>query len=221
MIQLNRIPFRIKIAFLLIAMLIMVFAKNRMNTSHVTELGNSFASVYEDRLMVESYIYQLSGLIYQKKIAAAGTNAPQEFEGLKQKLEQQNHAIRKLLAAYQKTKLTRDEALHFASLKKNLNTLSTLEDQLLQNPTLTLNPVNRQQMDQLLNTTSENLQALSGIQVAEGKLMHYHSKQLVAGSTLLTYFELSLLILLAIFIQALVFSSRGAQQLFNSHPSLN
>ncbi len=219
--QLNRIPFRIKIAFLLVAMLLMIFAKNRMNTSHVTELGNSFASVYEDRLIVESYIYQLSGLIYQKKIAAASAKGSPEYGALKQKLEQQNAAIRKLLAAYQKTKLTRDETIHFTALKKNFSALSTLESQLLQNPTLAQNAVNTQQMDQLLNTTSENLHALSGIQLAEGKLMHYHSKQLVAGSTLLTYFELGLLVLLAIFIQALIFSSRGAQQLFNSHPSLN
>ena len=38
-----------------------------MDYYDVHKLAKSFATVYEDRLVVESYIYKLSELLYQKK----------------------------------------------------------------------------------------------------------------------------------------------------------
>jgi hypothetical protein len=61
-----RIQQKLPIAFLLAIILAGVFIKNMVERNSVSDLGDSFASVYEDRLLVESYIYQLSDRLYKK-----------------------------------------------------------------------------------------------------------------------------------------------------------
>ncbi|ALI98497.1 hypothetical protein DC20_05295 [Rufibacter tibetensis] len=203
-------------------MLVLVLAKNMMDSKNVTKLGTSFATVYEDRLLVESYIYQLSGHLYQKKMMIEAGFHAQDFSVLPEKLKQNNAAISGLLVEYGKTQLTKEEAVYFRSFKHNLAKLRGLESQLM---LLSANGQETVQIKSLLDKqyegASEHLNRLSHIQVAEGKRLNEQSKQIIAGSAILTQFELILVIAIGVMIQMLVFASKSKLSKFPQNPMLN
>lgn len=192
-------------AFLLAIILLGVFMKNVIDRNNVSELGDSFSSVYEDRLLVESYIYKLSDHLHQKQKLIDDCSQQGDMNDIRLKIAQHNTAIGNLIQEYEKTKLTNQESVFFDAFKKNINEMVTLEDQYLksQNTISTVTPT----FDQQFYTATKNLDMLSGIQVAEGKSMADHSKRIVAGSSILTQFELAMIIIIGLIIQALIFAS--------------
>ncbi|MBC3539076.1 MCP four helix bundle domain-containing protein [Rufibacter sediminis] len=209
-------------ALLLAAVMLLVLAKNTLDSNTVTKLGTSFTSVYEDRLLVESYIYQLSGHLYQKKMLMdnafyAGTDGL-----LSAKLSKTNSAISTLLTDYAKTELTADEARYLRAFQQNHLALQTLENQYLRHLTGSREMVGeKQQMDAQFQEATGYLNQLSHIQVAEGKRLNDSSKQMMAGSALLTQVELVLIVVIGVMIQMLVFASKSKFSKFPQNPMLN
>ena len=197
-----------KAAIILGVVFLLILGKNWYDERKVAELGNSFASVYEDRLVVESYIYQLSDHLYQKKIMLDNCSNPENLPHLQTKLGQHNAAINALVLDYEKTKLTTAETNCFAALKNNVADITMLENKYLasfSNPDL----VTKNGLDKRYETAMKNLHQLSGIQIAEGKILNDRSKQIIAGSSILTQFELAVLIAIGLIIQGLIFAAKS------------
>ena len=89
-----------------------------MDKNNVESLGISFSEVYEDRLLVESYIYHISDNLYRKKIAIDNWHNENNLNRLDTLLFQYNNNIGGYLAAYDKTKLTVLENEVFTRFKK-------------------------------------------------------------------------------------------------------
>src|SRR5690606_1368871 len=96
----------ISAALLLAAIFVLLFVKNMLDSQHFTALGSSFSSVYEDRLMVESYIYRLSDHLFRKKIMIDTCGSAQSAAHIRPVLANHNTAIQEILTAYDKTWLT-------------------------------------------------------------------------------------------------------------------
>ncbi len=203
--------------------LVLVLAKNMMDSKNVTKLGSSFAAVYEDRLLVESYIYQLSGHLYQKKMLVDNSFYAETDHGLlPEKLMGNNSAILGLLEKYEKTELTRDEARYFSAFKQNLQELRALENQFVLQPAVGQERLQAKNlMDAQYREAASHLNYLSHIQVAEGKRLNEQSKQIIAGSAILTQFEFALIIAIGVMIQMLVFASKSKLSKFPQNPMLN
>jgi hypothetical protein len=71
-----------KAALILGVVFMLILTKNWLDERNVAKLGISFASVYEDRLVVESYIYQLSDRLYQKKSLLDNCSSQESFRHL-------------------------------------------------------------------------------------------------------------------------------------------
>jgi hypothetical protein len=211
-----------KAAFLLATVLVLVLAKNMLDSKNVTKLGSSFASVYEDRLLVESYIYQLSGHLYQRKMMVDSSFHSKNHSLLPEQLKGNNLAIVELLVKYEMTKLTVDEARYFSAFKQNLQELEKLENKfLLQAAGKAERERDKSQMNTQYKTAAVHLNYLSQVQVAEGKRLNEQSKQIMAGSAILTQFELVLIIAIGVLIQMLVFASKSKLSKFPQNPMLN
>ena len=197
-------------ALILGVVFLLVFAKNWYDERNVAELGNSFASVYEDRLVVESYIYQLSDHLYQKKILLDNCSSQENLVNLQARFGEHNAAINSLLQNYEKTKLTAAETTCFQNLKANITSIEQLESNYLAG---TGNGMTKAKlsMDKSYGLAARNLHQLSGIQIAEGKLLNEQSKKLIAGSSILTQFELVILIGVGLLIQGLIFAARSSK----------
>ncbi|MGZ5304119.1 MAG: MCP four helix bundle domain-containing protein, partial [Bacteroidia bacterium] len=109
-----------KAALILAVVFIMVLGNNILSKRNVTDLGSSFSSVYEDRLLVESYIYKLSDLLYRKKIILDKAISPEALLSQENNLQNHHAQINILLSDYEKTKLTQTETIVFESLKSNI-----------------------------------------------------------------------------------------------------
>ena len=211
-----------KAALLLALVLVLVLAKNMLDSRYVRQLGTSFAAVYEDRLLVESYIFQLSGHLYQKKMTVDNYHQVKDFGLLQDKLSTSNAAIATLLQDYEKTQLTLEESRHFKALKQNMAAIQALETGFLARVVAGQETSAAQpQMDSQYNLAAGHLNQLSHIQVTEGKRLRDQSKQIIAGSTILTQFEIVLIICIGVMILMLVFASKSKISKIPQKPMLN
>ncbi len=197
-----------QVAFLLALVLFGVFVKNVLDRNNVADLGDSFSSVYKDRLLVESYIYKLSDQLYQKQILFDQCSQQQsDRDQFSLIIGRHNATINSLIQEYEKTKLTDQESIYFDAFKENINQMETIESQYLQSYTdfATVNT----SMDHQFRIAGDYLEQLSSIQIAEGKSMADRSIRIVAGSSILTQFELAMIIIIGLIIQALIFASNS------------
>ncbi len=74
----------------------LILITNRLEKSYFSELQTAFTSVYQDRLVVERYIYQLAGLLHRKK-ELTNESSQKEKTGVQEKRENLNDAIESLV----------------------------------------------------------------------------------------------------------------------------
>lgn len=218
----HRIRRKISAALLLAAIFVLVFVKNMVENQYVSELGASFASVYEDRLVVESYIYRLSDHLFRKKIMIDSCNTPQGVMLVRDAIAEHNEAIAGIITRYEGTKLTDTETRYFSDFKENVNRMQEAEQAFL---TRAEQATELSEAKTLVSArfeeASRNLKDLSVIQISEGKLLNDHSKRIIAGSSLLTQFELGILIAIGLMILVLVFESTSVFIRRPEGPELN
>ena len=214
---------KISAALLLAAIFVLLFVTNMVDNKNVTQLGTSFSSVYEDRLLVESYIYRMSEHLFRKKIMIDSATGPVSSLKIKPVIDRYNETIRTVIAAYETTKLTEAERMYFGDFKKNVSKLMELEQEYFAKVAQGSggDDAARAQINKQFNLASGNLDLLSGIQVAEGKLLNESSQKIVAGSSILTQFEIGILVAVALMIFVLVFESTTAFSKPVSRESLN
>lgn len=207
-----------KIIFWSTLILILVFVKNWIDGKNVTTLDHSFSSVYDDRLVAESYIFLLSDHIYQKKItiSTCATNATPQVKRL---VDYHNTAIQALIKDYETTQLTKTESFYLQQLKQNLTAIEELESNLIDQSADTEST--SMDLQNRFETVMMSLNQLSKIQLAEGRILKEQSKKIAAGSTLMTQFELTIIVAIALIIQVLIFSSKGSVPLSPQKYNLN
>lgn len=200
-----------RIASLLLLMFAAILAGNFLDSGNISKLENSFSEVYEDRLLVEGYIYDLSDHMMRKRLLMHDVQAGTEVtDSITSEFERRNNAIDKLLIQFRATNLTEEEARVLASF-------STLHQgcMIAESDYMNGNGGNRalfKEADALYDQASMDLTALSDIQMKEGKSIADNSKRLVAGSSLLGRFEIAVLIITGLVIQVLIFSSRTSME---------
>jgi hypothetical protein len=91
----------------------MLFVKDVMDKRNVDSLGTSFSSVYEFRLLPESYIYQMPEHLYHKRMLL---DNPSAAATVKLELQRHNKAIENIISPFKKTKLTTAESAHLVHL---------------------------------------------------------------------------------------------------------
>ncbi|MCB0534487.1 MAG: MCP four helix bundle domain-containing protein [Lewinellaceae bacterium] len=212
---------KFKAAALLAIVCVIILITNLLGRQHIDTLGSAFSSVYEDRLVVESYIYKLSNHLYQKKLMldnCAGQSDAQRSTHF----GTHDTAISDLLVDYEKTRLTEEEVVCFRDFKANVAALQNLEHQYFRNAADgPQRAETRSQIEAQFATASSNLHQLSLIQLKEGKQLTDQSQRIVAGSSLLTSFEMAVLIAIAIILQVLVLASKPVVSRITQRSSLN
>jgi len=131
---------------------------------------------------------------------------PNQVEG---SISEQNAGIATLMAAYEKTKLTTKEALYLNRLKENLFALNELERAYMNRLAYDYEAGDlKEKMTAHFNLAAANLHELSEIQLAVGKEMNTHSQEILSEASVFSQFGLTILIVLGLLIQILIFSSK-------------
>lgn len=197
---------KISAALLLTAIFTLLFVKNLVDSKNVAQLGNSFSSVYEDRLVVESYIYRMSEHLFRKKFMLDTCSSGASAARIQPVVTEYNTRIAALINDYEKTRLTEAEAGYFEAFKKNVARLRDHEASYFRNAEVDAAKI-RGMINAEFNQASTNLDRLSSIQLAEGKILNERSKKIVAGSSILTKLEIGILIAIGLMVLVLVFES--------------
>jgi uncharacterized membrane protein SpoIIM required for sporulation len=194
-----RVRHKLKAAWVLTGIIIVILLSNLSERNSFSNLDNSMSSIYNDRLKPAAYIYDITNNLYQKRLLQDGNTAHQPQE-LKQLMQQHNADIALLMKKYETTYLTEEEKKQWLAFKTHLQEYNTIENQWL---TLTLSDATaamamHDNIDKHFNLTLDNLNSLNKIQVGEGNNLQQHSRSIVNSTLIISYLEIALLIVLGL-----------------------
>ncbi|MES2555786.1 MAG: MCP four helix bundle domain-containing protein [Bacteroidota bacterium] len=149
----------------------------------------------------------MSDCIHSKKamIDKASHNTPM---ALSTDIRRINDSLSRLMIAYEKTKLTKEEAMSLKSLKRHLHSLNELEQSYLNRMKQEL-PANdlKPEIGNLTAQVSANLHDLSSIQLIVGKDMNDQSQKILSQSSIFSQFAVVLLLVVGLISQMLIFNT--------------
>lgn len=205
------IKYKLKAALVLTIIVFFVFAKNIVDRRNITEMGKDFVSFYDDRLVVESYIFEITEHLFLMKLSV---NQPElESNMLGEDIEAHRTAIFDIIEDFENTNLTTDEALHLSELKQKVHQLGNNADK---EAGMDVAVFNRN-----FEEAFEDVNALSAIQLYEGGKLLEESRKTVNRSGMWTQLEMAVLVILLVIIYLLIFSSRSIRSKMKQNPSLN
>ncbi|MEK0441135.1 MAG: hypothetical protein RL403_113 [Bacteroidota bacterium] len=194
-------------AFLIIgALLVMLYGKNLLERQSFRSVSSTLSDVYKDRLLVESYIFQISEKLFtiQKLVDHCTIN----FDYSKAVLEisKEEQEILKIVAAFEATQLTEKEATLLTDFKRIIEKdLSIKNYQLLYNDSSGVNESQVKVYDQKISRAQQDLDKLSAIQLEEGGKLVSKAKTLINRSQIWAQFELALLLIFILVIYIYIF----------------
>ena len=200
MVWTDSITLKIKTAIALVLVLLIVLGINMMYTKHFSELQESYTSVYEDRLLAEHYLFQISSLLHDKKqlVDQSKELNTADYHAL-------DDAIHEVLQKYALTKLTGQEALHFTSMKAHLEALKSMEIHTMYATDVEQNAV-KSRMNVTLGAISNELTNLADLQIVEAQSLIRSSDNIVANSNLASRLQIGLLISIGLLLQIVIFA---------------
>ena len=193
-----------KLAILLLAVVLLEIFSSNIYTSNINQMSSSFSELYSDRLVAQDYIYKLAEILYKKKYALIELNSSEV--AINKIVPEEKAQISGLLNSYEKTQLTSYENLLFREFKKNVSAMLLTEQELLESDSANLKSLIGEQ-DRLLTLSLDQLDKLSEIQLSRGKNLNETSLKTASFSNLLNQFDMAIVIIIGITIQALVFAS--------------
>ncbi len=186
---------KIKWTLGILMVIALIVITNLIDKNNFTIVKDSVVSIYEDRLVVNDLIFEMSKLVQEKEMAIVLSDEnfyTKKNDGVNKKM---NDFIEK----YEATKLTVEERRVFDNFKDNINELSKFEKTIIKNQFKDKeNPIN------LIFDIKENLYDLTKIQLTEGRRQMSISQKAIDKVELFTQIEIYLLVFLAIVIQVIV-----------------
>lgn len=204
------IRFKIKIAIALSTILFLIFIKSLIDKKNVDELEEAFISVYDDRLVVQEYIFTISEMLFRMRLLVTESANMEEYLSVKNKVVEYHAKILEVINDFEKTKLTPKEEKYLADFKDLVSNKLEIQDYFDINENGSqyyLASVKRFNND--FETVFSDLRELSNIQLEEGEKLALRSYQIKARSDIWLNFEYAVLFILLIIIGILTFTSKS------------
>ena len=179
----------------ILVVFLLIVTTNLIDRNNFLRVKDSIETIYEDRLVANDLIFEMSKSIQDKEVAVAISDAV--FFSDKNILINKN--LQNFVLRYEKTKLTQEEESVFSDFKQNLALLKNSEIVFIQSKF-----TQKTLLVTHISNLKENLYSLSKIQLNEGSRQMSVSKKAIDTVELFTHIEIYILILLAIIIQIIV-----------------
>jgi hypothetical protein len=189
---------RFQIGAVLFVLLVAIVLNNVSSQRNLDRVDTSVASIYNDRLLAATYIFELSSSLHEKEAlspaAAAGRQAAID------------HNIADLIRKYDNTVLTARETSLWLSFKDNLKRYAG---------------GGAQHGGVFFSKAMSDLKALSALQASEGNSLFRKTQSSISASTLSANLEMALAIGIGIVTLVLIGASKEAMMVFKQRSSLN
>jgi hypothetical protein len=187
-------------------LLSLLYGKNLIERGSFRSISGTFTEVYDDRLLVESYIFQISEKLFRIQKLIDHCDINHDYSKVVEEISVEEKAILTLVAAFEATRLTEPEAVLLSDLKRIVEKdLSIKASQLLYSEASGINKEQVKIYDQKIARAQQDLVNLSKIQLEEGKKLVTKAKTLINRSQIWAQFELALLISLVLVIYIFIF----------------
>ncbi len=187
-------------------LILMLYGKNLLERRSFRSISSTFTEVYNDRLLVEGYIFQISEKLFLIQKLVDHCDLDYDYTKVINEISAHEKAIMSVIGDFESTKLTEQEASYLSDFKKIIETdLNIKSYELLFSDS---SGVNREQVkiyDQKISRARQDLENLSKIQLAEGEKLVSRAKTLINRSQIWAQFEVALLIILLVVMFLLLF----------------
>lgn len=200
---------KITAASLLFGVIVVVLLINFNQRNQIDELKSAFESIYRDRLVAESYILDFSEKLHDMHDAINDPGLPflkkQEIANkILNEIDTLNHL-------YEATRLTDEEAryfIHFTGLTHEMD--------------LRLKAGDLDSEEPMIRSALLDLHSLSQIQLNEADKLKSKTDKIFSMGSILLQFEMVVLIIIGLLIQALFFASKTSNGFkIPKNPNLN
>ncbi len=199
---------KIKIAIVLTALVVMIFGKNILERQNFNQLGDSFISFYEDRLVVESYIFSISEKLFRIKLLVNHCELEGDYSRVIEEIQDHEAKIMVLVHEFEDTDLTINEAEFLTDFKKIIEERLRIADYAsLYSDETGINREMVRQYNVFIEQAVADLMKLSQIQIEEGNKLALQSDRLVNKSKIWAQFEVAALVILLITIYLLIYTT--------------
>lgn len=206
---------KIKAALLLAIICLAVLINMLFERKNISNINESFVSIYEDRLLPATYVFKMTDHLYQKRLILEPyfreTPDKDVYQDRRQ-ISDHNEALDTLLKDFEATYLVENEDQSLQDFERELLVFNDLENKLF------MHYEKHQQLQIKYATFVESferarneLKQLTQIQIDIGKKLEENSQRIAANTNLLTNMDAMLIIVMGLVIQVLIFTSKTVQ----------
>jgi predicted transcriptional regulator len=197
---------KIRALLIISVLLLLIYAKNLIERQSFRSISSTFTEVYNDRLVVVGYIFEISESLFQIQKLVDHCNLDYDYSKVLNEIQGQEAAILTIIEDFEKTKLTPKEEEYLGEFKKIIvNDLNIKSYDLLYSDSNGVNINQVKLYDQKISLARKDLDNLNNIQLEEGEKLISKAKVLINRSQIWAQFEVALLIILIIVMFLLVF----------------
>ena len=203
----NSVPKRKVFAVISIGvLLLLMYGKNHLERQSFASISGTFSEVYNDRLVVEGYIFQISENLIKIQKLIDHCNIDYDYSKVLQEITLHEKAILSIVSEFEKTKLTAQEATYLIEFKKIIeNDLNIKSYESLYSEGSGVNLSQVKIYDEKISQAHQSLQNLSKIQLEEGEKLISKAKAQINRSQIWAQFEVAVLIILVVVLFVLFF----------------
>lgn len=189
----------------------MLYAKNLLERQSFQKISETFTEVYNDRLVVEGYIFTISERLFHIQKLIDHCNLDYDYSRVINEIADHEAQILSVVTEFEATNLTEQEASYLDDFKTIIvNDLNIKNYDLLYSDTEGINREQVLKYDQKITQARKDLENLSKIQLEEGQKLISKAKVLINRSQIWAQFEVALLIILVIVMFFLLFRRSNA-----------
>ncbi|KPQ09794.1 MAG: Four helix bundle sensory module for signal transduction [Algoriphagus marincola HL-49] len=197
---------KIQALFIVSLLILLIYVKNLIERQNFKEISSTFTEVYNDRLVVESYIFDISESLFKIQKLIDHCDIDFDYSSVLDEIEKEENDILAIVNQFEKTKLTSKESQYLEDFKKIIiNDLSIKSYDLLYSDSSGVNIEQVKRYDTKISRARMDLDNLSAIQLDEGERLIKKAKRLINRSQIWAQFEVALLIILILVMFLLIF----------------
>lgn len=200
-----------KISALIIigTLMLLMYGKNLTERQAFKNISSTFAEVYNDRLVVEGYIFKISENLFKIQKLVDHCNINYDYSRVVTEIAQHEKNIISIVNDFEETNLTEQEAEYLTDFRAIIeNDLQIKNYNLLYSDSSGVNKKQVQLYDQKISTAQQDLDNLSKIQMEEGEKLINKANIIINRSQIWSQFEVALLIILGIALYLLLFRKK-------------
>lgn len=216
---------KMKAALLLAAICVAILANMFWERRNISNINDSFSSIYKDRLLPATYVFHLTDHLYQKRLILDNYfihSAQPNIFADRHAIAKHNAAIDTLLEDFEATYLVEREDQLLHDFQQELQAFNALEKELLDNYEKIQRPdIAQATFKKHFETARTELTQLSQIQIDIGKKLEENSRRIAASTNVMTNMDALLIIVLGLIIQVLIFTSKSVTPKLPQQHELN